>query len=116
MARAVRHEPSTVCAPPGRQRMTGAPTPLADREPTVSPRQLRRRRAASWRSPILESGHADPWHYEPLTAGYESAAAHLLGFGLLPAPNHEGLRLMWHRGGHTRQAAELIAERWELSS
>jgi hypothetical protein len=86
----------------GRQRMT-------------VPRQLRRRRAASRRLPVLESGNADPWHYEPPTAGYEAAAAHLLGCGLLPAPNREGLRLMWSRGSHSRQAAELIAERWELT-
>jgi hypothetical protein len=72
----------------------------------------RRRRAASWRLPALESGRSDPWWHEPPAAGYEEAAGHLLACGLLPAPNREGLRLMSWRGGHHRRGAELIAERW----
>jgi hypothetical protein len=46
--------------------------------------------------------------------GYADAALHLLECGLLPAPNLDGLRLMWKAGGQWRQAAQLIAERWEL--
>jgi hypothetical protein len=46
--------------------------------------------------------------------GYADAALHLLECGLLPAPNLDGLRLMWKAGGHSRHAAQLIAERWEL--
>ena len=91
-------------------------------QPTAQPRQcgfdtvagLHRRRRESWRLPVLESGRSEPWYYAPQAAGYEEAAHHLLGHGLLPAPNREGLRLMWGRGGHHRRAAELIAERWEL--
>jgi hypothetical protein len=77
-------------------------------------RQLRARRFASWRLPLLETGRSDPWHYEPPTAGYEEAALHLLEHGLTPAPNPEGLRLMWRSGGQSLQAAEFIAQAWEL--
>ena len=78
--------------------------------------QLRARRAASQRLPLLECGHrSDPWHYEPPGAfGYGPAVAHLLEQGLLPAPNRDGLREMWRRGGRSRQVAEFIAERWDL--
>lgn len=89
-----------------------APSTAADVEQTTP---LRRRRAASQRLPVLPCGRSDPWHYDPPTSpGYADAAHHLLGHGLLPAPNREGLHLMWRRGGHARRAAELIAERWEL--
>ena len=46
--------------------------------------------------------------------GYADAALHLLESGLLPAPNLDGLRLMWKAGGQSRHAAQLIAQRWEL--
>jgi hypothetical protein len=46
--------------------------------------------------------------------GYADAALHLLESGLLPAPNLDGLRLMWKAGGQSRRAAQLIAQRWEL--
>jgi hypothetical protein len=72
------------------------------------------RRAAASRLPVLNSGRADPWWYEPTAAGYEAAAADLLGHGLLPAPSRLGLEAMCRRGGHSRQAAELIALAWEL--
>jgi hypothetical protein len=78
--------------------------------------QLRTRRAASWRLPVLESGQSDPWWYAPPCAGYEDAAAHLLELGLTPAPNREGLRQMWMHGGQRRVDAELIAELWELAA
>lgn len=73
-----------------------------------------RRREASRRAPKLEHlDRSDPWWYAPPDErGYESAAHHLLDLGLTPAPNHEGLRVMWKRGGSSRRAAELIAERW----
>ena len=81
------------------------------------PSQLQRRRAASWRLPALDPGRrSDPWHYEPPINGYEDAAHHLLSLGLLPAPNREGLQAIWLRGGHHRQAAEVIAQRWELTA
>jgi hypothetical protein len=79
---------------------------------------LRARRAASDQLPVLDHlGRSDPWWYEPPGArGYEDAAAHLLRAGLLPAAHREGLQLMWNRGGACRQAAEYIAERWELAA
>jgi hypothetical protein len=73
------------------------------------------RRAASRRLEALDCGRSDPWWYEPTTVGYEAAALHLLEHGLTPAPNREGLQAMWRRGGHCRQAAEFIAEAWELA-
>jgi hypothetical protein len=80
-------------------------------------RQLRARRAASYRLPVLECGRSDPWHYRPPgAAGYEDAALHLLELGLTPAPNRDGLMAIWRRGGHSRQAAEFIADAWELAS
>ncbi|WP_375488022.1 hypothetical protein [uncultured Mycobacterium sp.] len=80
------------------------------------PRQLRARRAASWRLPVLDSGRSDPWHYlPPGVRGYPDAATHLLDHGLTPAPNREGLQVLWRRGGHSRRAAQFIAERWEAA-
>lgn len=76
---------------------------------------LRRRRAASYRLPVLESGSADPWSYERSDAGYEEAAEHLLELGLTPAPNLDGLRVMRSRGGHQRRTADTITERWGLA-
>jgi hypothetical protein len=74
---------------------------------------LRRCRTASWRLPVLETGRSDPWWYpDPGERGYEDAAHHLLSYGLIPAPNREGLRLMGKSGSESRRAAELIAERW----
>ncbi len=74
--------------------------------------QHRGRRAASRRLPVQESRRSDPWWYDPPAAGYEDAVNHLLGQGLIPAPNREGLRAMWKRGGNSRASAELIAQRW----
>jgi hypothetical protein len=75
--------------------------------------QLRRRGNAARRLPVLDSGRSDSWHYPALGArGYSAAAVHLLEHGLTPSPNREGLRVMWTRGGHDRQVAELIAQRW----
>jgi hypothetical protein len=86
-----------------------------ERSDSITGQMMHRRRAASWRLPVLDSGRSDPWHYDdPGVLGYEAAAAHLLGHGLLPSPNQEGLLAMWRRGGHCRQAAELIAEAWGL--
>ena len=74
---------------------------------------LRARRAASWRLPEL-GRRSDPWWYEPPTAGYEEAAAHLIELGLTPAPNRVGLQRMWKRGGHQRRDAKLIVACWGL--
>lgn len=106
--------------PPGRENRpagNGAAsiTTAATADSTSPARQLRHRREASRRLPVLQCGRSDPWHAErPHPAGYEAAAPHLLGHGLLPAPNREGLRAMWRRGGHARQAAQYITEGWGL--
>jgi hypothetical protein len=47
---------------------------------------------------------------------YKKAAQHLLGCGLIPAPDRAGLGLMWKAGGESRHVAQVIAERWDLSS
>lgn len=73
---------------------------------------LGRRRAASYRLPVLESGRSDPWWCEPPgPRGYEQAALHLLERGLLPAANREGLQVM-----RDRQAAQRIAQAWGLAA
>lgn len=76
---------------------------------TCYARSLRVRRSASYRLP-----GGDPWIYPAPTAGYEAAIEHLLQLGLLPAPDRDALRQMYRRGGCQRQAATLVAERWEL--
>ena len=75
----------------------------------------RRRRDAARRLPPLSTGRADPWRYEPPTAGYEDAAAYLLAAGLTPAPDIDGLRAMWRRGSHHRRDAARIAQAWEVA-
>ena len=70
-------------------------------------RGLRRRRAAGWRLP-----GGDPWRYEPPTAGYELAAAHLLEAGFPPAPCLLAMRQMWKSGPESRRIAQAVAERW----
>jgi hypothetical protein len=79
--------------------------------------QLRRRRGASYRLPVLDSCHSNPWWCElPSERGYAQAAEHLLNCGLTPAPNLAALRSMWKAGGASRRAAQVIAERWELAA
>jgi hypothetical protein len=78
---------------------------------------LRRRRAGAQRLPLLDSGYADPWRYEPPRVnGYADAVAHLLAEGLTPAPNKEALQVMWRAGGASRRVAQVVAQRWELAS
>lgn len=86
--------------------------------------QLRRRRAATYRLPVLDCGHADPWtcRHDPVTVtdqyvdGYRNAAEHLLANGLTPAPNLIAMRAMWRRGGTDRDLVRAIAERWEIAA
>jgi hypothetical protein len=84
--------------------------------------QLRRRRAASYRLPVLDSGRADPWYYdrpepsERTVEGYCAAATHLLALGLVPAPDLDAMRLMWRRDVEQRRLAQYIAERWEVAA
>jgi hypothetical protein len=65
------------------------------------PTDLRRRRAASWRLPVLESGRSDLWHYEqlPLTDhqldAWVATIAHLDDHGvpaIVPVSVHRALR------------------------
>ena len=77
--------------------------------PSDLSRQLRVRRAASWRLP-----GGDPWgHREPVgERGYPQAALHLLMAGLIPAPNWPALKSMWKSSSESRRAAQIVAERW----
>jgi hypothetical protein len=87
-------------------------TPTSNDDTAIA-RQLRVRRAASQRLPVLDSRRADPWHYEPPgVRGYEAAARHLLGHSLTPAPNRAALEVMRRCGGENRQLAAFIAERY----
>lgn len=77
---------------------------------------LRRRRAATYRLPALDCGHADPTcRHDTPTSGYAQAAAHLLQLGLTPAPNLPALRNMWRAGGDNQRLAIQIAQRWEAA-
>ena len=111
-----REEPGPTPGKTGPNHKALAAPPANTDDPTAIARQLRHRRGASYRLPVLESGRADPWFYEPTSASYEAAATHLLECGLTPAPNREGLQAMRTRGAHHRQSAKLIAERWDLAS
>jgi len=83
---------------------------------------LRRRRAASYRLPVLECGRSDPWYYAPpapserTADGYYAAAAHLIGMGLLPAPDLGAMRILWRRDTEQRNLARHIAERWAIAA
>lgn len=81
---------------------------------TATLRQTKLRRAAAQRLAIQPSGYADPWRYEPPTAGYLEAAEHLLSQGLTPAPDLPAMRLMWQHGGAEQRLAIEIAERWAV--
>jgi hypothetical protein len=104
---------------PGSEAGATSTTPIATEQSNAYSyaHGLRLRRAASWRLPVLDhSGRSDPWWYpEPGIRGYEQAAHHLLGHGLLPAPNLPALRTMYRCGGYQRRVAEVIAEAWELA-
>lgn len=105
-------------APRGPIRSRGSATTPTTNHPTAYLVQLKRRREASRRLPVLDSGRSDPWHYDdgPALRGYEAAARHLLGHGLMPAPNCVALQSMWRCGGVSRRVAEVIAAAWELNA
>jgi hypothetical protein len=121
----IRCPVTTRTGPPGKRKAWSAsPSVQANPKTTVtttnqriqdSADQPRRRRAASWRLPALDSCRRDPWWYEPPTAGYEQAAMHLLELGLPPAPNPEAMTAMWTAGAEGRRLARVIAERWEMA-
>jgi hypothetical protein len=105
----------------GEGRLGGNTTKTADQlaqaAPSVNHRcrsELHRRRSASWRLPVLDSGRSEPWLYGdgPALRGYEDAAVHLLSLGLTPAPNLPALREMWRAGAEIRLVAQVISERW----
>jgi hypothetical protein len=74
------------------------------------------RRRASWRLPVLQCGRSDPWWWPEMDErGFAAAANHLIELGLTPAPHRDGLRALRRQGGRSRQAAELIADRWGVS-
>jgi hypothetical protein len=80
--------------------------------------QERRRRAESWRLPLLECGHSDPlclcgWPELTLDS-YEAAAQHLLDHDLTPHPDLPAMRAMWRRGGSSQRLAHRIAQRCEV--
>jgi len=82
---------------------------------------LRQRRAATYRLPVLDCGHADPWtchHHRPKLTGrsWLDAAAHLLEQGLLPAPDLDAMRTAWRTGGADRALALKVAERWDVAA
>jgi hypothetical protein len=87
-------------------------------EHNAVPRQLRRRRAASWRLPPLDCGCRDPWPCRcsepPLSEhaldGWRDAALRLLFDGRVPLLPIEVRRALWKRGGPDRVLAEQLHE------
>jgi hypothetical protein len=83
---------------------------------------LRRRREASYRLPVLECGRSDPWYYdEPELSenqldAWEAAAAHLLEQGMVPLVPADPLRELWQRRGSSRALAELLHRRYRGES
>ena len=86
--------------------------------------QLRQRRDAASRLPVLDCGHRDPWtcRHDPVTVtdryidGFRDAAKHLLASGMTPAPDLTAMRALWRRGGAERDLVRAIAERWEIAA
>lgn len=86
--------------------------------------QLRQRRAAASRLPVLDCGHRDPWtcHHDQgdvtdrYVDGYRDAAQHLLATGMTPAPNLAAMRVMWRRGGGDRDLVRTVSGRWEVKA
>jgi hypothetical protein len=87
-------------------------------EHNAIPRQLRRRRAASWRLPPLDCGCRDPWPCRctepPLSAKMldagRQAAEDILRSGYVPLLQFEVLRALYRRGGSDRALAEQLHE------
>jgi hypothetical protein len=87
---------------------------------------LRRRRAATFRTPPLECGCVDPWtgrrHETPTDVSerqvdaYREAALTLLALGYAPAPNIPVMRVLWRRNGADRDLVRAISQRWEVAA
>ena len=83
---------------------------------------LHRRRASSYRLPVLDSGRADPWHYdrvqpsEKMVDAYRDAALTLSAAGLTPAALLPEMRALWRRGGTDRNLVRDIATRWGVAA
>lgn len=80
-------------------------------------RQLRRRRAAAQRLPVLTSGHADPW--QPARAAPSEVQIHAAAAALVLLDSHGTPGLLdratcraMHRGGYQRLAVDC----WRRSS
>lgn len=78
--------------------------------------QLRRRRRAAERLPLLDCGCADPWPCRcttpPLTDrdvdNWRDAAGHVMDTGKVPLLPVEVLRALYRRGGEDRALAERL--------
>ena len=84
---------------------------------------LRRRRAASYRLPVLESGRRDPWYYdhpgqpsEKMVTAYRDAVLFVFDAGMTPAAFVPEMRALWRRGGDDQRLVRDICEHWELSA
>ena len=97
-------------------------------ESNAVPRQLRRRRAASYRCEPLDCGHRDPsscrCHDDPPTDltselqvdAYRDTAVMLLGSGLSPGTNVPAMRVLWRRGGWEQRLVQTITLQWEVAA
>jgi hypothetical protein len=79
-----------------------SPDPSAPVQECVSS-QLRRRREASRRLPVLDCGRSDPWFYDELALtdrqldAATATAEHLLAAGLAPLFPVDTVRALWRR-------------------
>lgn len=81
--------------------------------------RTKRNRPGGNRAASQNNKHTNISEYTATTQqvwAYEAAVEHLLGRGLLPAPDVDALRSMWKAGGRSRRVAEIIAHRWEMAS
>jgi hypothetical protein len=86
---------------------------------------LRRRRSASDRLPVLDSGRADPWrpwrddHAQPcdrMLDAYRDAVLTLSAAGMTPAPFLPEMQRLWRRGGADGDLVRAVASRWEVAA
>jgi hypothetical protein len=87
---------------------------------------IRRRRAATYRSPAWRDTCScrDPrtcgcdaeGPSDRMVAAYEAAAELLIESGFTPAPFLPELRAMWRNGGRSREVMRAITSQWEVDA
>lgn len=100
-------------------RATSPTTPLSPNDNPQVRQQLRRRRAATRRLPLLGCGCADPWTHRcddatpALVAGYVATVQLLEQLGYPAAPLLPELRAIWQQGD--RRLVASVTTRWAVA-